>query len=172
MTGQSLASSELLADVFRNDYQWLTHKLRSRLGCGENAEDLACEAFTQLAALPRLEEVRESRAMLMRIASRVVYEVRRRKRLERSHLATLTHRPSHHHVSPERKHLVLAELDAIDQSLQELSEKARQAFYYKQLEGLTYGEIGQRLGVSASMVRQYVATALAKCNCAKLTSIG
>lgn len=172
MEEQNLDSSDLLADVFRSDYQWLTHKLRYRLGCGEQAEDLACEAFTQLAALPRLEAVRESRAMLMTIANRVVYEVRRRKSLERSHLATLAHRPKHYQASPERKHLLLDELEAMEKALWELPEKARQAFYYKQLDGLTYAEIGLRLGVSASMVRQYLANALAKCSLARHTQAG
>jgi RNA polymerase sigma-70 factor (ECF subfamily) len=163
MAKQALDTSELLDDVFRSDYQWLTHKLRYRLGCGENAEDVASETFTQLAALPHLDEVREPRAMLMTIASRVVYEVRRRRDQERSHLYYLAQRPDRQADSPERRQLLLCELDAIEAALQGLSDRARQAFYLSQLDGLTYAEIGLRLGVSASMVRQYVAKALAQC---------
>jgi len=41
--------------------------------------------------------------------------------------------------------------------LEGLSGKARQAFFYSQIDGLTYSEIAVRLGVSPSMVRQYMA---------------
>ena len=163
MAEQALRSSELLDDVFRSDYQWLTHKLRYRLGCGDNAEDVASETFTQLAAMPSLEEVREPRSMLITIASRVVYEVRRRKKQERAHLYYLAQRPEDTPASPERKHMLLQELGCIEQALEGLSPRARQAFYLSQLEGLTYAEIGERLGVSASMVRQYMAKALQLC---------
>ncbi len=163
MIEQTLRSTELLDDVFRSDYQWLTHKLRYRLGCGESAEDVASETFTQLAAMPRLEEVREPRSMLITIASRVAYEVRRRKKLERAHLYYLSQRPEDSHASPERKQMLLQELGSIEQALDGLSPRASQAFYLSQLEGLTYAEIGERLGVSASMVRQYMAKALQVC---------
>lgn len=163
MAEQSLSSSELLNDVFRSDYQWLTHKLRYRLGCGDDAEDMASETFTQLAAMPRLEEVREPRSMLITIASRLTYEARRRKKQERAHLYDLAQRPDDTHASPERKQILLQELISIEQALQSLSPRARQAFYLSQLEGLTYAEIGEHLSVSASMVRQYMAKALRAC---------
>ena len=67
------------------------------------------------------------------------------------------------HPSPEERALLLEALFAIDRALDGLSVKARTAFLYSQLDGLTYAEIGERLGVSASMVRQYMAKALACC---------
>lgn len=167
MSEEAFDTSEHLSDVFRSDYQWLTHKLRYRLGCGDNAEDVASETFTQLAALPYVEEVREPRAMLMTIASRVVYENRRRRDQERAHLQELTRGDAGHDGSPERIQLLRSELDAIDAALQGLSDKARRAFYYSQLDGLTYAQIGERLGVSASMVRQYIAKALQQCRQAR-----
>jgi RNA polymerase sigma-19 factor, ECF subfamily len=155
--------NEFLSMVFRSDYRWLAERLRFRLGCGFHAEDVASEAFTQLAALPDLESVREPRAMLTTIAQRVMYESWRRRDLERNYLAALAQVPEAFHPSPEERAMLVESLLAIDKALDGLSAKARTAFLYSQLDGLTYAEIGERLGVSASMVRQYMAKALANC---------
>ncbi len=152
-----------LNTVFRSDYRWLAERLRFRLGCGFQAEDVASEAFTQLAAMPDLESLREPRAMLTTIAQRVMYESWRRRDLERNYLAALAQVPEAFHPSPEERAMLVESLLAIDKALDGLSAKARTAFLYSQLDGLTYAEIGERLGVSASMVRQYMAKALANC---------
>ena len=44
-----------------------------------------------------------------------------------------------------------------------LSRKARAAFLLSQLEGLTYAEIAERLMVSVSSVKKYVARATEHC---------
>ncbi len=157
------ARNDFLSVVFRSDYRWLAERLRFRLGCGFQAEDVASEAFTQFAAMPDLDTVREPRAMLTTIAQRVMYESWRRRDLERNYLAVLAQMPDSFHASPEERAMVLESLIAIDKALDGLSTKARAAFLYSQLDGLTYAEIGERLGVSASMVRQYMAKALASC---------
>jgi len=155
--------NEFLSVVFRSDYRWLAERLRFRLGCGFNAEDVASEAFAQLAALPDVQSVREPRALLTTIAQRVMYETWRRRDLERNYLAALAQVPEAFHPSPEDRALLVESLLAVDRALDGLSVKARSAFLYSQLDGLTYAEIGERLGVSASMVRQYMAKALASC---------
>jgi len=47
--------------------------------------------------------------------------------------------------------------------LDTLPAKPRSAFLLHRLEGWSYGEIAAELGVSSSMVKQYVARALAHC---------
>jgi RNA polymerase sigma-70 factor (ECF subfamily) len=44
-----------------------------------------------------------------------------------------------------------------------LSSKARAAFLYSRLDGLTHSEIAGRLGVSVPRVRQYLAQAIREC---------
>jgi len=163
MSADSPSRNDFLSVVFRKDYRWLAERLRFRLGCGFGAEDVASEAFTQLAALPDLLAVREPRALLTTIAQRVMYESWRRRDLERDYLAALARVPEAVHPSPEDRAVLVEALLAIDRALEGLSVKARTAFLYSQLDGLTYAEIGERLGVSASMVRQYMAKAMACC---------
>ncbi|MGE1153289.1 sigma-70 family RNA polymerase sigma factor [Pseudomonas kitaguniensis] len=155
--------SDFLTVVFRSDYSWLAARLRYKLGCRHNAEDVACETFTQLAAMPTPQDVKEPRAMLTTIANRVMYELSRRRDLERAYMNALALMPAATHPSPEDQHLLMESLLAVDKALEGLPVKARMAFLYSQIDGLTYAEIASRLGVSASMVRQYMAKALKCC---------
>jgi RNA polymerase sigma factor (sigma-70 family) len=158
-----IAKPDLLTEIFRSDYRWLVERLRYRLGCRYNAEDVASESFLQLSTLSALEGVHEPRAMLTTIANRVLYEVSRRKTLEKAYLLALASAPENVHPSPEEQHLLLESLLAIDKALEGLSSKARQAFLYSQLDGMTYAQIAVKLRVSASMVRQYMTKALTQC---------
>lgn len=163
MSNAMIGQPDLLTQIFRSDYRWLTERLRFRLGCRYNAEDVASESFLQLSTLSALDSVRDPRAMLTTIANRVMYEGSRRKKLERAYLEALASAPENVHPSPEEQHLLLESLLAIDKALESLSSKARQAFLLSQLDGLTYAQIAAELGVSASMVRQYMTKALTSC---------
>lgn len=154
---------DFLSLVFRSDYKWLVSRLRGKLGCGYTAEDIASESFAQFAALRDVISVREPRALLTTIARRTTYEMWRRRDLEAAYLQAAALRADEFHPSPEERALVVEALVAIDKALNSLSNKARQAFLYSQLDGLTYAQIGEKLGVSASMVRQYMAQALIAC---------
>ncbi|PWC15149.1 RNA polymerase subunit sigma [Brenneria roseae subsp. americana] len=154
---------DLLSLIFRSDYRWLTERLRRRIAYGCEAEDVASEAFLRLASLPDLASVQEPRAMLTTLAKRVLYENWRKRDLEKAYLAALANKPEFHHPSPEEQQLLMEALLTIDQALAGLSVKARQAFLYSQLDGLTYADIAGRLDVSVSMVRKYIAKALANC---------
>ncbi|VVO69223.1 hypothetical protein PS887_01204 [Pseudomonas fluorescens] len=163
MSSAMIGQPALLTEIFRSDYRWLAERLRYRLGCRHNAEDVASESFLQLSTLAALESVRDSRAMLTTIANRVMYEGSRRKKLERAYLDALAAAPERVHPSPEEQHLLLEALIAIDKVLEGLSTKARHAFLLSQLDGLTYAQIASELGVSSSMVRQYMTKAMTQC---------
>ena len=53
--------------------------------------------------------------------------------------------------------------DTFVRLLGQLSSKARAAFLYNRLDGLGHAEIAERLGVSPSRVRQYLAQGLRQC---------
>jgi RNA polymerase sigma-70 factor (ECF subfamily) len=56
------------------------------------------------------------------------------------------------------------QLEKLDRALSKLSPKCRAAFVLHRREGLTYAEVAEKLGVSSSMVKKYLATALAQCH--------
>ncbi|RJS93728.1 sigma-70 family RNA polymerase sigma factor [Salinisphaera sp. Q1T1-3] len=146
-----------LDEVFRKDYSWLTNKLRYRTGDPDKAADIASESFVQFAAVRELDSVREPRAMLTTIANRVFFNTLRRRSLYQNYLQLLAQMPTTIEVSAEDQNAMMDALLAVDRAFDTLPEKARQAFVYCRLEGLTQAEAAAKIGVSKSMVRQYIA---------------
>ncbi|HEU4459583.1 MAG TPA: sigma-70 family RNA polymerase sigma factor [Methylibium sp.] len=150
-----------LETLFREHRQWLLDRVRRRTESVASAEDVVSETFLRVATYRSLDEVREPRALLTTLAKRVVFELWRRRDLERAYLEELATAEVATYPSPEERLSMVEALNAVETALDRLSPKARQAFLYCQLSDMTYAEIGERLNVSASMVRQYVAQAMA-----------
>lgn len=162
----AVARDQFLHQEFRHSYGWLKACMQRLVGSRHDAEDLAASAFTELAGVEDVSHVRQPRALLTTIARRLTYEFWRRRDVERVYLAALALAPCA--PSPETVHETVEEILRIDLALQGLSSKAREAFILSQFDGLPYADIGARLGVSASMVRKYVAQALVCCHAATL----
>ena len=154
-------SSSLLDSLYREHRVWLLARVRRHADSAHAAEDVVGEAFVQLAQHRALHEVREPRALLITIAKRVLFDTWRRRDLERAALDELAHTQHAVQGSPLDHLLVGESLRAVDAALIGLPVKARQAFLCSQLHGQTYAQIAGALGVSASMVRQYMARATA-----------
>ncbi|EHK65790.1 sigma-70 family RNA polymerase sigma factor [Achromobacter arsenitoxydans] len=154
---------DLLTRIYAEDRPWLLGRLYTRLRNVEDAEDVAGDTFVQLIQTPRLASVREPRALIITIAKRLVWKLWRRRELEAAWLESLFDKGEQLAPSPQEQLVILQTLQQVDQMLDGLSAKARAAFLYSQLDGLTHKEIAAALGVSVSMVRQYIAQALQRC---------
>lgn len=152
-----------LARIYTEDRPWLLGRLYTWLRNVEDAEDVAGDTFVQLIQTPRLTSVREPRALIITIAKRLVWKLWRRRELEAAWLESLLDKGEQFAPSPQEQLVILQTLEQVDQMLDGLSAKARAAFLYSQLDGLTHKEIAAALGVSVSMVRQYIAQALQRC---------
>lgn len=158
----------LIGQIFKSDYGWLCARVSRAMGCPHGAQDIASETFLRVLALPDPGSIREPRALLTTIARRLMYEGWRRQDIERAYLETLAQAPLCAHPSPEERLLLLETLAEIDRLLDGLSAKAKAAFLYHQLDGLTYLQIGELLQVSVSRVQQYMADAFKRCYLARL----
>ncbi|BAP45400.1 RNA polymerase sigma factor [Pseudomonas sp. StFLB209] len=159
----------LIDQMFRSDYRWLCARVARAMGCPHGAQDIASETFVRVLDLADPSAIKEPRAMLTIIAQRLMYEGWRRQDLERAYLETLAHAPEALHPSPEERLVLIEALLEIDRLLSGLSAKARAAFLYHQLDGLTYAQIGELLQVSTSRVQQYMAEGFKRCYMARLS---
>lgn len=157
------ARNHVLLQLFGAHHGWLRERLHARLGCSHDAADMAAETFAQVVALPDPQAIREPRALLTTIAKRLIFASWRRRDLERAYLESLAQQPLGYAPSAEEQVQAVQALMALDRMLDGLSPLGRSAFLYSQLDGLTYAEIGQRLGISAPRVHQYVVKALGLC---------
>ena len=155
--------SELVGALYRDHRGWLLAWLRRNVACPQRAEDLSQDTFVRLLGRTELQAPREPRAFLAAIAKGLLFDYFRRAALEQAWLNELMLIPEAEQPSPEEQHLILEDLKAIDRLLGKLSSKARAAFLYNRLDGMGHAEIAERLGVSVSRVRQYLAQGMRQC---------
>jgi len=144
-------------------HRWLRNWLQCKLGSAHDADDLAHDTFMRVLTGNTVQDIREPKSFLCTVAHRVMVDFFRRNALERAWLDMLALMPEEHIPSPEQRQCLLETLQQIDAMLDGLVEKVRQAFLLSQLEGLTYPMIAERLGVSVSSVKKYMAKATEHC---------
>lgn len=167
MTAPDTINHQQVGMLYRDHRDWLFGWLRKSLNCTQRAEDISQDTFLRLLGKSDFELPKEPRALLTTIAKGLVIDQHRRNRLEQAYLSELAQLPVQSQPSPEEQQIALQALLRIDQLLGKLSNKARAAFLYSQVDGLKHQEIAERLGVSVSRVRQYLAQALRQCYIAR-----
>lgn len=138
---------------------WLTRKLQSAF----DADDVAQDTFLRIMRGESLAAIRDPKSFLCTVAKRVMIDLFRRNALEKAWLDMLEQLPEASLPSPEVRQSQLETLQLLDQMLDGLGSKAREAFLLSQLEGMAYAGIAARLNVSVSSVKKYVAKAMEHC---------
>lgn len=162
-----------IAALYLDHHGWLQGWLRRRIGDAHQAADLAQDTFVRLltssfgrgdaAAAQPAAALREPRAYLATVAKHVLVNHLRRQSLEQAYLQALAVLPEPEALSPERQLMVLQALQEIDAMLDALPPKVRAVFILSQIDGLTYAEIAEALGVGLRSVKRYMAQAMAEC---------
>ena len=153
----------LITELYQTHNSWLLGWLRRKLGCSFDAADLVQDTFSRILQKDDLTNIKEPRAYLTTIAHGLLVNHVRRRDIEKAYLETISHLPQAEAPSPETINIMIETLTKIDEMLDGLSGKVRNAFLWFQLEGLTHAQIAARLSVSVSSVRQYIAKALVHC---------
>ncbi|SDR94223.1 RNA polymerase sigma-70 factor, ECF subfamily [Halopseudomonas sabulinigri] len=152
--------------LYIEHHRWLVGWLRYKLGCLHDAADLAQDTFVRVLSSRELqteEPLQEPRAFLVTVAGRLVSNHFRRRSLEQAWLETLAALPPQQVPSPEVQTSLLQSLHEVDAMLDGLAPRVRQAFLLAQLEGCTYAQIAERLGISVRTVKRYMAEAYEQC---------
>jgi RNA polymerase sigma-70 factor (ECF subfamily) len=157
---------ETVHSLYRENHGWLHRWLSKKLGCSQQAADLAHDTFVRILDRQRqsiVQDLHQPRRYLRVIAGGLVVDYFRRRSLERSYLDTLAALPEAVAVSPEEREIILEALHRIDALLDTLPDKVRAVFLLSQLEGLTYAQIGERLGISVRTIKRHMQLAFTQC---------
>ena len=152
--------------LYRHHHPWLVGWLRRKLADGQDASDVSHDTFLRLLSLDNRQSLHEPRAYLLVIASRLLINKYRRDRVENEALrqvAVLMRSVE------ERTPAEIAAAQSLLRRLllmlaEELPDHVRRAFLLSRVDGLSYAQIAERLGVSESSVKQYLARALVHCH--------
>lgn len=149
------ANSELLLQGLTEHEAWLRTALHSRLGSLDEVEEVMQEvALAAASQVAKQQPVERIGPWLYRVALRQVMLFRRkagrRRKLLRSAQEKLL---PNHQPSPLQFLLSQERQQCVRQAMGQIGELERQMLMLKYVDGLSYGEIAERLGVSASAVQ-------------------
>lgn len=150
-------------DMYKKHSNWLSIYIQRRLGCPEATADLVQDTYLRLLAKTTLPSMQDSRRYLTHIAKGLVIDLYRKRNVETAYLELIANDPIALSTSAESQLLMIEALTEIDNLLQQLPEKVRQALLMRQLENMSYKQIAKQLNVSVSSVEKYIARALQRC---------
>jgi RNA polymerase sigma factor (sigma-70 family) len=129
--------------------------LSSRLDRREDIDDLAQEVYLRLLRVPQLDLVQNPQAYLYRVALNVAQEWRQRAAQSLDHGVALDGLIAEDDPLDE---VMRAELDANTYDiLKALPLTLRTALILHVIDGLTYEQVAEHMGVSRRAVKRYVA---------------
>ncbi|WP_202839122.1 RNA polymerase sigma factor [Luteimonas saliphila] len=144
----------------------------SRLPDAAEAPDMVQEVYLRLLRLNRPDLIQSPEAYLYTIAANIARE-QRLKLVTRPANIALDDAPAEAlpadtdpfaAATPESAALNADRLERLQTVLMQLSPKARACLVWHRRDGLTYKEIGARLGISTNMVKKYLSQAMAHCH--------
>ncbi|MGH8555970.1 MAG: RNA polymerase sigma factor [Methylococcales bacterium] len=161
-------SSETFGHFFVEIRDELIAFFYRRLKCRETARDLTQETFLRLLFCEQRAPAQNRRALAFFIAGNLSVDHIRKQSVRdryapRANEALQTESiPSN---TPDAEHCAMLwqDLERLGAALDELPEESRNAFYLSAIEGLTYSEIGERLGLSERVVGKRIANSLKHC---------
>lgn len=167
-TGHSDQVGQLYTQLYTQHHSWLYTWLCKKLGCSHHAADIAQDTFIRLFSLSGSPVLAQPRGFLTTTATRIIIDDARRKKVEQHYLDNYRYYHgggSLESTAPSAEELVIITetLAAIVQMLEALPEKCQKAFLMCRLDGMCHADIAEALGVSKSMIKQYIAKAMLHC---------
>jgi RNA polymerase sigma-70 factor (ECF subfamily) len=137
--------------------------LRSRLGHGDLAQDLAQEVYLRLLRMDDVGLIRNPRSFVIHLAAHAAHEWRMLARNRLQHSEEELQQLVAEFADPAD---VLEEQDrlhALREVLATLSPKCQAVLLMHRRDGMTYQEIAAEMKLSVAMVKKYMAKGLAAC---------
>jgi RNA polymerase sigma-70 factor (ECF subfamily) len=139
--------------------------LRRRLRVGEDARDVAQEAYIRLMQYEGSNDVKSPESLLFRIAINIANDLGRADKVR--------HVANHCDIdgldfdsgiaSPEREVSASQQLDLLYHTIEQLPPRCRQVFLLSRVHNMTYPQIAVHCSISVKMVEKHISRALAIC---------
>jgi RNA polymerase sigma-70 factor (ECF subfamily) len=143
--------------------------LTGRVKCQETAADLTHETYIRLYQSINKSPPDNARALAFRIAVNLAIDYQRKVTVKNSHISDMPLNSfvesvaSPSGVDPEHILIGRQRLGVLQSALDDLPSDCRTVFLLNGIDGLTYSEIAERLGISTSKVGRLLALAVAHC---------
>jgi len=158
VSNSELYHNEQVQSLYCQHHSWLYTWLCKKLGCSHNAADVAQNTFVRLLTTSALPAIHEPRGFLTTTATRLIIDESRRKKVEQQYLENYYYYNGESACAPSTEEIALVteKLTAVIELLESMPENCQRAFLMSKFEGKVYAEIATELGVSVSMVQQYI----------------
>jgi len=137
-----------------------------RAGRREDAEDIVQESYLKVLRGGPTDRIDNLPAFLSRSIRNLTIDLFRRRGRQagtETPLDDMSVEAADPVADPERTLAARQDLEAIQDAINSLPKRCREAFVLHRFHGLGYGEIAVRLGVSRSSVEKYIIRALEAC---------
>jgi len=133
-------------------YSWV----RSR----PDALDIVQEAYCRIFRLGDLQQVNHLRGYLFKTAKNIATDWVRQRIVREAYVQDEPLRGNREAASPEEIWLAREELEALEKNVEDLPPKCRYALIMVRLEGASYEEVAEKLGIKTHSARRLVERAM------------
>lgn len=166
MSVSDVAQPTDINSLYSSHHGWLRGWLLKHLNCSETAADLAQDTFVKVMLKQRADAgfaIGYPRRYLRMVANSLMMDHFRRRAVEQAYLEALALLPEPAIITTEDREIILETLQQLDKLLDTLPPAMRQAFLLSRVDGLTYPQIAEQLGVSLRTVKRYMQQAFIQC---------
>lgn len=155
----------LLSSLFRQYYDELLGFLTAKLGCRDQAADVAQDTYVRIMSLDNPQGIVQPRAFLYKTALNLTVDLFRRQRLRAERTVELEAADETPSELPDQEAIVESKerVALLRRAIEELPPKCRHVFLLHKFQHLPHAEIAGRLGISKNMVEKHVMKAMAHC---------
>jgi RNA polymerase sigma-70 factor (ECF subfamily) len=149
-----------LEQFLRESNNALVSYIYSRVRSRPDALDIVQEAYCRIFRLGNLQSVNHLRGYLFKTAKNIATNWVRQRIVREAYVQDEPLRGNTEAASPEDIWLAREELEALDRNVENLPPKCRYAFLMVRLEGASYDEVAEKLGIQTHSARRLVERAM------------
>lgn len=158
--------SASVTNLYSEHQRWLKGWIQRRVGCSDEAADLAQDTFIRVIQRQRKEAdftIGYPRTYLRTVAHGLLIDHFRRRKVEQAYLEALQQLPHEVVIDLQEREIILETLQRLDKMLDALPPPVRETFLLSRVDGLTYQQIAVQIGVSERTVKRYMRQAYVQC---------